>query len=56
MVTQPTIATGIITAEYALKPMPAWSAKMRFIGLEMTRGATPAEANPPPANGTRHLG
>jgi hypothetical protein len=36
--------------------MPTWLAKMRFIGFEMTSGATPAEANTARLKATTNFG
>ncbi len=55
-VTHPTIAIGTIRAAYSLKPMPAYSATIRFMGLEITSGATPAAEKTANANGMMRSG
>ena len=56
MSTQLTSASGAITTAYSLKPSPTCSAKMRFIGFDVTSGAMPAAVKIANANGTTNFG
>src|SRR3569833_3981846 len=48
----PTSDSGTITTAYAMKPRPASSATIMFIGFDTTNGATPGARNTTNANAT----